>query len=263
MRVRKYEPLDWYTTPLYYDIVFEEDTEAEGEFLEEMLRRFGPSRGRSILEPACGSGRLLVEMARRGYSVTGFDLSEPMLEFARRRLRDAGEKATLRVARMEDFRFHKRFQLAHCLVSTFKYLLDEESARAHLQCVHDALSPGGVYVLGFHLSQYDLTTLSRERWVGERDGVKVTCVIQSWPPNRRKRTERVRSRLVVQQGDEAKGYESLWDFRTYDAAQFRRLLRKVPGFEHVATYDFCYQLGRRREFDDEQLDNVVVLRRRD
>jgi len=49
------------------------------------------------------------------------------------------------------------------------------------------------------------------------------------------------------------------------ALEIRRVAEahKVPIFEHVATYDFCYQLGRRREkFDDEQLDNVLVLRKR-
>ena len=80
-------------------------------------------------------------------------------------------------------------------------------------------------------------------------------------PVRRRRTERVRTRLTVQQRGETLHLETNWTFRTYDASQVRRLLRSVPSLEHVATYDFTYQLDRERDLDDEQLDVVLVLRR--
>ena len=263
----KYEPLSWYETPLWYDLVFDEDTQKEGAFLEEAVRRFGavakssPAR-RRVLEPACGSGRLVEEMARRGWSVTGFDASEAMLEFARARMKKARLRAELAKARMEAFRFRGRFELAHCLVSTFKYLLDEESARGHLQCVADALAPGGIYVLGFHLSEYGWPGLDRERWVAQRNGVKVVCNIQSWPPERARRRERVRSRLVVDDGNRVRRTETTWWFRTYDAAQAQRLLRSAPQLEHLATYDFHYDWSHPRRLDDGQLDSVLILRRR-
>ena len=72
MTARPYRSVDWYDLPRYYDIVFEADTRAEADFLEAMAERWGRGAGR-ILEPACGSGRLVEEMARRGHAVTGFD----------------------------------------------------------------------------------------------------------------------------------------------------------------------------------------------
>ena len=51
-------------------------------------------------------------------------------------------------------------------------------------------------------------------------------------------------------------------FRTYDAAQLRRLLRSVPALEHVATYDFNYDPDASRVLDDAQLDTLLILRRR-
>src|SRR5262245_56541773 len=173
----RYETVDWYETPLLYDIVFEEDTAKEGLFLEQAFERFGRVASRReprrVLEPACGSGRLVAEMARRGWAPTGFDLSAPMLDFARARLGRERLEATLATARMEQFRFAGKFELAHCLVSTFKYLLDEEGARSHLRAVAAALRPGGIYVLGFHLTAYFWRRCQHERWVGERDGTRV------------------------------------------------------------------------------------------
>lgn len=262
----RYEPVDWYETPRWYDLVFAEDTAKEADFLEEAQRRYGrvraPARPPRVLEPACGSGRLVEQMARRGWRVTGFDASRAMLDYAARRLERSRLHADLRVARLESFRFRERFELAHCLVSTFKYLLDERSARSHLSCVARSLRRGGLYVLGFHLSDYDWLECDHERWVARSDGVKVVCNIQTWPPQTALRRERVRCRLVVEEQGRVRRTETTWWFRSYDAAQVRRLLRTVPDLEHVATYDFRYDWTRPRPLDDRQLDALLILRRR-
>jgi len=40
--MRKHESIDWYATPLYYDIVFEEDTTREGDFIEQWRDHYHP-----------------------------------------------------------------------------------------------------------------------------------------------------------------------------------------------------------------------------
>ncbi|HEX9795269.1 MAG TPA: class I SAM-dependent methyltransferase [Planctomycetota bacterium] len=257
----RHEVVDWYDLPLYYDIVFTEDTRKEGEFLEAVAGLFGGTAGRRALEPACGSGRLLAEMARRGWQARGFDLNPSMLRFAAGRRREHGLDYRLSAGRMQDFRTRERFDLAYNLVSTFKYLLTEREARAHLECVAAALKPGGVFVLGYHLTDYATRSRTRERWVGERNGVKVTSNLQIWPADPRRRLEKVRTRLLVEDADGPRRYETCWDFRTYDAAQTRRLLAAVPALQHLATYDFTYDLNSDRPLDDLQLDTVLVLRR--
>ena len=226
-----YTELDWYDDPRWYDAIFDVGTDQEADFLEAVFEQHGtvrPRGRRKVLEPACGSGRLVREMARRGWDVTGFDASRPMLDFAEQRLAGDGLQARLKVARMEDFGGLRGFHLAHCLVSTFKYLLTEDHARGHLESVARALTRGGIYVLGFHLSDYHSTALDRERWTARVDDADVVCTIQGWPPDRRRRLEKVRSRLRVTQDGVERRTETHWDFRTYDAAQTRRLLRSVP-----------------------------------
>jgi SAM-dependent methyltransferase len=266
-RVRQSSPtrwstIDWYDTPRYYDIVFDTDTKREADFLEEMLRRHGRPNGARVLEPACGSGRLVSEMARRGFDVLGFDRNAAMLEYAARRLRSRGLSARLEIGELATFQTNARFDLAVCLVSTFKYLLDERSARSHLQSVARGLVPGGIYVLGFHLTDYGSDALSRERWVATRGRTRVVCNTQVWPADRRKRLEDVRTRLLVTNGARKLRNETRWQFRTYDARQVRALLASVPELEHVATYDFTYRPDRPRTLSDDQLDIVLVLQRR-
>ncbi|HCN29706.1 MAG TPA: class I SAM-dependent methyltransferase [Verrucomicrobiales bacterium] len=259
------ETRDWYDTPLQYDIIFDADTPREADFLEAMWVEHGPSGppGR-VLEPACGSGRLVLEMARRGWSAAGFDGNASMLEFARGRLAAAGMGALLWQDRMESFRVpgRARFDLAHCLVSTFKYLLTEDHAVSCLRRVASVLKPGGIFVLGLHLTEYGRATPDHERWVAERGGIHVTCNTRTWPADPRARLEAVRTRLRVRQGGREHLQETRWHFRTYSAAELHRLLRQVPELRLAACHDFTYDAAAPLRLDGSHLDAVLVLRRR-
>ena len=245
---------DWYDSPLYYDLIFDEDSENEADFLEAMMWKHGVADTGCILEPACGSGRLVNEMAQRGYSVDGFDLNENMLEFAQHRLAEEDLWANLWVDGMQNFSTERRYDMAHCLVSTFKYLQTEADAVANLEHVAASLHPGGLYILGLHLSKYGNSNYEHERWVVERDGLKVVSNTRTWPADQKNRTEKLRNRLRIKHSDRPeKTLETHWQFRTYDATQLRKLIKKVPAFEAVAFHDFNCDVGIERYLDDEFL----------
>ncbi|MDG1985186.1 MAG: class I SAM-dependent methyltransferase [Planctomycetota bacterium] len=262
-KARRYEDFDWYEAPRYYDAIYDVDTDLEATFLEAAYKRHAtPGRGRRVLEPACGSGRLLAAMAGRGWRVRGFDLGGAMVRYSRERLRSEGLAGTVVQDDMATFKVPGTFDLAHCLVSTFKYLLSERDARGHLRAVAQALRPGGVYVLGFHLSRYGASRKAHERWRVERGGAQVDCTVTTWPPDRTRRRERVEARMrVVEDGEERRSRTS-WEFRTYDAAEVLRMLRAVPELEHVGTYDFHYEIDEPQSFSDRQFDTILVLKRR-
>ncbi len=257
---------DWYDTPLYYDIIFDEDTGTEADFLEEMHRLHGNdlSGDRSVLELACGSGRLVKELSLRGWKAGGFDLNPNMLRFARERIEDGRTKAFLWEDRMESFRIPgmRRFDLAHCLVSTFKYLRSEEDAVSCLRRVSDVLKPGGLFILGLHLSDPANRRPTHERWVASRDGTHVVCNTRTWPVDSRQRSEAMRSRLrVTLPNGEVQRQETHWEVRTYTASQLRRLLRKADSLKLVACHDFRHDPDESRKLDDSYSDLVVILRK--
>jgi SAM-dependent methyltransferase len=257
------EQRDWYDTPLYYDIIFDADTVKEAAFLEGVWERFGTGKKKGrVLEAACGSGRVMAEMLKRGWKADGFDLSEAMLSHARARLKGS---TGWKVWQAEMARFEvpdrRRYQVVHCLVSTFKYLLSEAEAVVALERMAGALEPGGLLVLGLHLTDYGRTSCEHERWVEERDGVRVVCNTRTWPADKRTRLERVRARLKVTENGQTREQETIWDFRTYNAAQLKSLLGAVPELERVACFDFHYDLGAERKLDDSYADVIVVLRK--
>jgi SAM-dependent methyltransferase len=258
----RYEPFDWYETPKYYDIVYDQDTEDEARFLLDVYDKHAlppPRRRRPrALEPACGTARLLRALKARGFSVEGFDISDGMIAAASARI---GAKRVSKQS-MQRFKARPGVDLAFNLVSSFKYVLHDKGAEGHLHCMADALRPGGLYVLGVHESDYDDNRRKRERWVAKRGGVHVVCNVQVWPPDRDTRREKVRSRLVVTQNGRKQGYESHWVFRTYDAAELEQLMASEPRFEHVETYGFEHRLDAPHVLGGDRLDHVLVLRRR-
>jgi SAM-dependent methyltransferase len=252
---------DWYAHPKYYEAIFGTDTEKEMDFLLAVNRVHGTG-GALLLEPACGAGRLVAEAARRGLEVVGYDISEPMLEHARRRLSPARRRQIrLFQSRMESFsapELECRVDLAFNLVSTFRYLDSEAAARAHLESTRRLLKPEGVYVLGFHLTDYARTTFERERWVGRVGRDTVICNTREGLPDRSLRHSPMRNRLRITGPGKDMLIETEWFFRTYDLAQARRLFR-AAGLRVLATYDFDYRLDTPVQRGSPRLDRVFIL----
>ena len=67
----------------YYDLLYrDKDYAAEAEFVRGMLQKHRPD-AHSLLDLGCGTGRHAALLARAGYTVTGVDRSQEMLEVAR------------------------------------------------------------------------------------------------------------------------------------------------------------------------------------
>jgi SAM-dependent methyltransferase len=253
---------NWYDFPQYYDLAFRSDTKPQADFLEAVARTYCDFPVRRLLEPACGSGRLVAEMSSRGYEVTGFDLSRQALAYARRRLKRRGLQATLCQADMREFRLPGTFDLAYNFVNTFRHLLTEEEARRHLELVAEHLRPGGLYVVGFHLFPPDADNHTCERWVERWRQHTVSVTIRVLHTDRRRRLELLRMSMLVRSPRGAVRLRTDFYFRLYSAVQLRQLLATVPQLELVGTYDFWYCIDEPVVLSDEIEDVVLVLRRR-
>jgi len=251
-----------YDYPQYYDLAFQSYTRREADFIEAACRKYCAFDVRRLLEPACGSGRLITELAARGYEVTGFDLNQPALGYLRRRLTRRHLHAETFEADMSDFRRIRPVDAAYCTLSTFRHLLTEEAARSHLHCIAGSLCPGGIYVLGLHLLSLDRDEEGTERWAQRRGGTKVTATLRVLHIDLRRRVENLRVCLLVCRGSEELRLRYEFQFRTYTARQFRRLLGSVPSLEVCGIYDFWSGIDQPIGPNTKIAYGMFVLRRR-
>jgi SAM-dependent methyltransferase len=141
---------DWWRTwfgPSYlalYDQTLTERTPIEIDRLETLLQLRPPGR---ILDLPCGQGRHAIEMARRGYEVTGMDISPFLIEIARERAQAAGVQVHWLTGDMRQRIPAVEFDLILNLFTSFGYFADDDDDQQVLEAAASMLAPGGRFVL--------------------------------------------------------------------------------------------------------------------
>src|SRR5262245_35884873 len=136
---------------------------------EEFVERHHRAGGR-LLDLGCGTGRLLLRLARAGSWVVGVDLSPEMLAVARRTAGEAGLGVHLLRANLVqlDALADGSFDTVACLFSTLGMVLGAENRRRAVAHAHQVLRPGGRFVLHVHNRWHELWNgAGRRRLLGD------------------------------------------------------------------------------------------------
>ena len=123
----------------------ESEADAESE-IGWIVGHVEPPVGGRVLDAPCGFGRHAMALARRGFDVTGVDLSETELRRAKDRAAAAGLPLQLVRQDMRDMDFSGEFDLALNLFSSIGFFTDDED-RLLIDRFCTALKPGGAFVL--------------------------------------------------------------------------------------------------------------------
>jgi len=253
-----------YDVPQYWDMAFGEDTVLETDFIEAAALKYCPLPVRSMYEPGCGGGRLVVELAKRGYNITGVDMSSASVKYAQAQLALASVSGNVAEGDMLNALPGVKFEMAYCLVNTFRHLLTEEDAVQHLNSVASMLVEGGLYIIGMHLLPPDADEEDEEEWsVTEGDTtINMQLVVEGC--DRSTRLETLQFTMSVQNtsGESLAEYKSGYRMRTYEADHMRSMLAKVPAFKLLDVYDFWYDIEEPLELSDELGDTVFILQKK-
>ena len=131
----------------FYDYVVPYATRGDVEFyVDEALAADGP-----VLELGCGTGRVLIPIARAGVTIHGLDESNAMLDQCRTKLgtepREVRDRVALHQGDMRSFNLHQLYALVTLPFRPFQHLLNIEDQLACLTSAHRHLRPGGRIIL--------------------------------------------------------------------------------------------------------------------
>jgi SAM-dependent methyltransferase len=146
-------------------------------------------RGGPVLELGCGTGRVLIPLARAGVEVVGLDLSKAMLDVCRQALAAEPDEVRARVELVQgdlrDFDLDREFPLIISPFRPFQHLITVREQMECLDCVRRHLSAEGRFVLDIfnpsieHLA--DPLKLEEEVDVNDKvlpDGRRVTRTVR-------------------------------------------------------------------------------------
>jgi SAM-dependent methyltransferase len=138
------------------------------EEVDFLVDRLGIGKDDRLLDIPCGHGRHALELVRRGYSVTGVDLSQDLLQLARKQA--ASQELTVDFLHMDmrELSFDSEFGAAYNVFNSFGYFGKEEDHRV-LEGIAQALEPGGRFLLEQGNRDYYLMYAPQRSWEELRD----------------------------------------------------------------------------------------------
>ncbi|WP_313758965.1 methyltransferase domain-containing protein [Tissierella sp.] len=129
---------------IYDELMMDFNYEDWFNYIEEIFKRYDKKPNR-IIEMACGTGNLSYYLAKKGYTLTCFDLSDNMLSQAYEKLRRFKNVKLIR-QNMIDFNLKGSYDSVISICDSINYIIDEEELAKTFKNVWNHLDDGGIFI---------------------------------------------------------------------------------------------------------------------
>ena len=220
--------------PIYDEINGELDYAAWADFFERILRENAESRPSLVLDLGCGTGKMTLELARRGYDMTGVDYSEEMLSVARTRAEAEGLTDILWLSQdFTELDLYGTVDLTVSCLDCLNHITDPSDLDRVLALVHNFLVPDGLFIFDINGRHKFDTVYADRSYVFEGEGG--VCV---WQNDYNEKTHLCDFYITLFEEVEDGRYERYDEIQTermYTLRSMKNRLTKA-GFELVGAY---------------------------
>ena len=137
---------DWFDSK-YYHILYQNRNEEEAAFfLNKLVELFNPNHDCEIIDLACGKGRHSIYLNSLGYKLTGVDLAEKSINYAKQFEND---RLHFEVQDLRNLQLSHSFDIALNLFTSFGYFDSMETNKKVLQSIHSILNHKGSLLIDF------------------------------------------------------------------------------------------------------------------
>lgn len=224
---------DWYKEGWSLDIKEQSWTENTKEQVDFIINKLGLSGKERILDLACGYGRHSLELARRGYQVTGVDITQAYIDDAREEAKKQKLDATFLCSDIREVKFNNEFDVVLNLSDgAIGYLENDEENLKIFDIISKALKPGGKSFIDIQSGDYADAHFPQNLWdAGEKT---LTLSRFEWDTQTRIMLYaqwdytygEILNKPIVQSGNPT---------RLYTEQEIRQIM-KDRGLELIATY---------------------------
>ncbi|MCL1792376.1 MAG: class I SAM-dependent methyltransferase [Oscillospiraceae bacterium] len=161
----------------YYDALnIDADYKKVADYIEGVFSLY-QKKPESILDLACGTGNLAIELSNRGYDMTGLDLSAEMLAAAAAK-KNAG-KVLWTNQDMVSFELYGTVDAALCCFDSLNYVADPGDVKKCFALARNYLNPGGLFVFDVNSKYKFESVYANNSFILEDAKKKVFCIWQN------------------------------------------------------------------------------------
>jgi SAM-dependent methyltransferase len=142
----------WFSNKYYLELYKHRDDKEATDLINLIQRSISLKNNDKVLDVCCGAGRHSIELARRGFDVTGFDLSEYLIGEANKQkkfLKEKNVNVKFLIKDMRNFNFRNSFDLILNIFSSFGYFEKDEENFKVFGNVKSSLKKNGYFVFDF------------------------------------------------------------------------------------------------------------------
>ena len=152
----------------YYPEVYAHLEASTSKEIDGVTKMLGLKPKKKILDLCCGYGRHSLELARRGFKVTGYDLSSCFLDRARKEADTLKLKIRFVRGDMRALPFKKEFDAVINLFTSFGYFPNEKEDLQVLKGIKAALKEKGTFLIDTINREFLLKNFQRKMWSPKR-----------------------------------------------------------------------------------------------
>ena len=219
----------------FYDLMRQyRNYESECDFANNIIQKHFP-KAKDVLDTFCGTGEHAIKMAQRGYSVTGIDASQDMINIAEEKTDKAGLSVNYQCTDVRDYKPTEKYDAAYCLGYTFLYMLTHSSVIEFFKSIHNVLVPGGVFLVDFINGWSLIKGSDRDRYFYQHDEVKISQ-FEQLTVNKRERLIHIEYCYLVDRNDgRVKTIFAEEDLRIFFNDEVQTLLG-ISGFKNIQSF---------------------------
>lgn len=164
----------WFNSPYYHQLYFQRDEKEAAAFIDRLVEKLNPPADSRMLDIGCGRGRHSIQLAVKGFAVTGIDISEDSISEAKQSETDQLEFF------VHDMRLPFRmnyYDYAFNFFTSFGFFRTRREHDNAIRTIAQALKPGGVFVIDY-LNAHFIENHLQYKSELEKDGV--TFNITRW-----------------------------------------------------------------------------------
>lgn len=216
----------------YYDLLYRDKNYlSEVNYIDRLIKKFGEKSVHELLDIGCGTGTHAEYLVKKGYNVTGIDISKEMIEIANKKKL---KNSTFLVGNAVKFNLKKKFDTVLSLFHVIDYHIDDNDLESSINSVVKHLKPGGLFIFDFWYGPCVLSDLPKlkSKELEDRNHQVIRLTVPDFYPSQNRVDVNYQIAVLDKKTRKHEIFKETHKVRYFFKPEIQKLLEKF-GFEVV------------------------------